>query len=127
MKKGCFLRSIVILTIIIAAALYIIENKFDELFLEPGKKYLAEFVETGLKKDMEKIVDSPEKDSLSAMLKSYIDEIKESKKITFSSDEGDSFKELFDDVSKDSMITKNELEKISNLLEKIKNEGLQKD
>ena len=127
MKKGCFIRSIVIITILIAAALYIIENKFDEFFLEPGKKYLADLVEVGLKEDMEKIVDSPEKDSLSIILKSYLKEFKESKKFKISSDDLDSFSELLNDTSKDSVITKNELEEISNLLEKIKNEGLQKN
>jgi hypothetical protein len=127
MKKGCFIRSIVIITILIAAALYIIENKFDEFFLEPGKKYLADLVEVGLKEDMEKIADSPEKDTLSIMLKSYLKEFKESKKFKISSDDLDSFSELLNDTSKDSVITKNELEEISNLLEKIKNEGLQKN
>ena len=127
MKKGCFIRSIVIITILIAAALYIIENKFDEFFLEPGKKYLADLVEVGLKEDMEKIVDSPEKDSLSIILKSYLKEFKESKKFKISSDDLDSFSELLNDTSKDSILTKNELEEISNLLEKIKNEGLQKN
>ncbi len=127
MKKGCFIRSIVIITILIAAALYIIENKFDEFFLEPGKKYLADLVEVGLKEDMEKIIDSPEKDSLSIMLKSYLKEFKESKKFKISSDDLDSFSELLNDTSKDSVITKDELEEISNLLEKIKNEGLQKN
>ena len=127
MKKGCFIRSIVIITILIAAALYIIENKFDEFFLEPGKKYLADLVEVGLKEDMEKIVDSPEKDSLSIILKSYLKEFKESKKFKISSDDLDSFSELLNGTSKDSILTKNELEEISNLLEKIKNEGLQKN
>ena len=127
MKKGCFIRSIVIITILIAAALYIIENKFDEFFLEPGKKYLADLVEVGLKEDMEKIADSPEKDSLSIILKSYLKEFKESKKFKISSDDLDSFSELLNDTSKDSILTKNELEEISNLLEKIKNEGLQKN
>ncbi len=127
MKKGCFIRSIVIITILVAAALYIIENKFDEFFLEPGKKYLADLVEVGLKEDMEKIADSPEKDSLSMMLKSYLKEFKESKKIKISSDDVDSFSDLLNDASKDSVITKNELEEISKLLEKIKNEGLQKN
>ena len=127
MKRGCFIRSIVILTILIAAALYIIENKFDEFFLEPGKKYLAELVELGMKEDIDKIVDSPEKDSLTVLLKSYISDLQEAKHFNFSSDDEDSFAGLIKNVSEDSVITENELKEISKLMEKIKNEGLQKN
>ena len=40
MKKGCFLQTVIIGTVLIASAVYIIENKFDEWFLKPGKELL---------------------------------------------------------------------------------------
>ncbi len=127
MKRGCFIKTIIIVTILIASGLYIIENKFDEFFLEPGKKFIAELAEKGINDNLNKIVDSPEKDSLSIMMKSYISEFKEMKSFKFSSEEGEKFIDLLESSSEDSILTSNELREISKIMEKIKNEGLQKN
>ena len=45
MKKGCILKFIIIFTIILAVSLYIVQNKFEEIFLDPGKKPLFSALE----------------------------------------------------------------------------------
>jgi hypothetical protein len=38
MKKGCFIKGVVIVTILIAAVVYIIQYKLDDWFFKPAKK-----------------------------------------------------------------------------------------
>jgi hypothetical protein len=127
MKKGCFIKVVVILTILVASALYIIENKFDEFIGKPGKKYLTDLIKIGINEDIDKIRESDEKDSLDKMIKNYIDEIKNSNTITFSSDDGEEFINMIKDAAEDSILTTNELKDISKILEQMKNERLQKN
>lgn len=127
MKKGCFIKVVVILTILLAAGLYIIENKFDEFFLEPGKKYLADLIEIGINEDLEKLTESSEKDSLNKMIKEYINELKEYKSFSFSSDDDKGFFSELKIAAEDSILTAKELTVISQIIEQLKNERLQKN
>jgi len=127
MKRGCFIRTVVIITILIAAILYILENKFDEYFLEPGKKYFSEKMKSGILEEINVIKQSPEKDSLKTMLNNFLEEIKESKSIEFAFGDDENLFSEFGKISADSIITKNELEDISKILKKIKNERLPKN
>ena len=38
MRKGCFIKSVVFVTILIAVIIYLIEYKFDDWIVRPGKK-----------------------------------------------------------------------------------------
>jgi hypothetical protein len=127
MKKGCFIKSIVIFTILLAAGLYIIENKFDEFFLEPGKKYLADLIEIGINEDLNKIAESSEKDSLNSLIKGYLSDFKNSKSASFSSKDGEGFVNKIKNAAEDSILTAEELNVISKILEQLRNERLQKN
>ncbi|MGD1007655.1 MAG: hypothetical protein ABR980_10545 [Ignavibacteriaceae bacterium] len=72
MKKGCFLRTIIIITILTAVVLYLITHKFNEVILNPGKSLII----SQINRDMEYVKDSPEKDSLQLLIKDYIRGIK---------------------------------------------------
>jgi len=40
MKKGCFIQAVVIVTILIAAIIYVIQYKLEDWFIKPSKKFL---------------------------------------------------------------------------------------
>ena len=76
MKKGCFLPAVITGTIIIAAAVYIVQNKFDDWFLKPGKNFLTTEIEKNWDNDLKYIHHSVQKDSLKALMKFYVDNVK---------------------------------------------------
>ena len=47
MKKSCFPKFIIIFTVVLAAIIYLVQNKFDELFLEKGKEFVLSAIEDG--------------------------------------------------------------------------------
>lgn len=118
MKKGCFIKSTILLTIFVAALTYIIQNKLDEWVITPAKKVFMPIIEDSYKKEFTYVQDSPEKDSLLKYISSYI------KDFSFT-DKSDSLNENFwiklKSIITDSVITTSELEEIKKFLE-IENE-----
>lgn len=80
MKKGCFIKAVIAVTIIVAAIAYIIENHFDELILTPGKKFISGFVHDELEEKLAHVQEGPEKDSLKIILDDYIGYVINTKK-----------------------------------------------
>ncbi len=113
MKKGCFIKSIMILTVLTAAILYIVYNKFNDFFLNPGKQLIV----TSLNSEINRIHASPEKDSLKSMIKEYIDGIKDVKNISHKSVED--FADSLNFVLKDSVISPAELKHLRTILIKV--------
>ena len=120
MKKGCFLNIVIIGTIIIAAAVYIIENKFDEWFLKPGKKIVLKEIVNNWDDESKYIHASPQKDSLKNLLVYYVDNIKSLDEVVYADEK--SFVNEFESVIKDSVITQNEISKLTKLVKKEVNE-----
>ena len=60
MKKGCFVKSIILLTVLTAVLLYLINYKFNDIIINPGKNFIINQVT----QEMEFVKSSPEKDSL---------------------------------------------------------------
>ena len=120
MKKGCFLNIVIIGTIIIAAAVYIIENKFDEWFLKPGKKIVLKEIVNNWDDESKYIHASPQKDSLKNLLVYYVDNIKSLDEVVYTDEK--SFVNEFESVIKDSVITQNEISKLTKLVKKEVNE-----
>ena len=117
MKKGCFIKSIIVITILTAVIVYIVKYKFDDFILKPGKELLSGVIIDEWVKEIDVVKDSPEKDSLKSMVSKLISEI-ESKEVLFD----DNFKSIMSVVSasvQDSIIEISELNYIS---EKIKKE-----
>jgi len=113
MKSGCFIKSIIVLTILIAAIMYIIQHR-SGLFLEPGKKILTGFIKDDLDKEFSTVKDSPEKTELKNSLESYLKNLKAE-----NIPGNDDLNRIFDLVKhavKDSVITASELNEISNNL-----------
>lgn len=118
MKPGCFLKSIIILTILVAAIMYIVQHR-SRLFFEPGKKIITGLLNDNLDKEFRYVKDTPEKARLKGMLESYVKSLKfesipEDNKI-------DKIVALIKAAAKDSVITGSELDEISNNLNTKKN------
>ena len=116
MRKGCFIKSVVIVTILIAVIIYLIEYKFDDWVVRPGKKLILSEVAKNWENEDEFITESVEKDSLRALMRNYLKNIKTFEEVV-NLDEINFLKEL-DLASEDSLITENELSKLTSLMKK---------
>src|SRR5512135_2884200 len=75
MKPGCFLKSIILLTILVAGIMYIIQHK-SVLFFEPGKKIVAPLIIESLNDEFGYVKNTPEKIKLKEILDSFIRNLK---------------------------------------------------
>ncbi|HLG32007.1 MAG TPA: hypothetical protein VI362_03130 [Ignavibacteriaceae bacterium] len=125
MKKGCFLKTVIIITIIIASILYIFQHKFDEIFVGTGKKFVLSVFEDKWTTELKYIQENPEKDSLKSLIKIYIADIKSADEI--SNEETKSFFQLLENSFKDSLIDKSELSEITKLIKSINHERSKKN
>ncbi len=115
MKKGCFFSSIIILTLVVAAGVYIFQNHFESFILNPGRKLLVKFVREDLDAKLEKVIDSPEKRELKKLIYDFSENTEAIKKLK--ENEVNKIVSLIEDSMADSIIQKNELEEISKLIE----------
>ena len=122
MKKGCFVQSIIVLTIITAAILYIVNHKFNEIIFNPSKRLIV----NQITKDLNYVKDSPEKDSLRVLITEYISNLKSVKNL---SDEPiGKFVDSLKLALKDSVIDNREYKNLSKILKsKIYHERPKKD
>lgn len=112
MKKGCFIKSIIILTILVASITYIIQYKSEEWIVEPGKKILVPFIEKEYLKNLQYVKESPERDSLFILIGSRLKDIdilkeKDSLKINFFN--------TINLIIADSIVTASELDEFKKL------------
>jgi len=120
MKKSCFIQAVVVLTILVAAAIYIIQYKLDDWFIKPTKNILLSEAVKDWDKEVKHIHESAEKDSLKALLIYYIDNIKSMEDVVNLEEEN--FLKEFNLVIEDSLITSKEISKLTLLLKKEQNE-----
>ena len=126
MKKGCFLKIIIILTVLIAAILYVVENHFDDFIRKPGEKIIKDLVFKDVNREMEYVKNSPEKDSLKVMINSFIYN-KIHKEHTLNTGEIEDIVDSVEEVLKDSAISPAELENLKSIFMKEVNERSKKD
>ncbi len=120
MKKGCFIQSVIIITILIGAAAYIVQYKLDDWLVKPGKKLILKEVAKKWVNEDNYIEDSTEKDSLRSLMKYYLENIKTMKEVVNLDEE--IFLNELDIATEDSFITEKEIAKLSSLLKKEQNE-----
>jgi hypothetical protein len=121
LKKGCFLKFIIIFTIVLASILYLVQNKFDELFLEPGKELVLSVIEKNWNSELAYVIDSPEKDSLKTLLRFYISGIQSTEYL--SDERTEAVINYLEQTFKDSLIDYEELSHINKLIKyALKNE-----
>jgi len=121
LKKSCFLKFIIIFTITLAAILYLVQNKFDELFLEPGKEIILTAIEDSWNTELEYVKDSIEKDSLKSLLRFYVSGIQSSDYL--SDKRTETVINYLEQTFQDSLIDTEELSHINKLIKyALKNE-----
>ncbi|MCG6914670.1 hypothetical protein LJE86_12195 [bacterium BMS3Abin03] len=121
MKKGCFLKFIIIFTIFVAAILYLVQNKFDEFFVKPGKKILLSVLNEKWDEELSYVKDSIEKDSLKILINEYLTQMKSKEDLT-----GDKTSDIIGQLGttvQDSIVDASELLKMRNIIrETLKND-----
>ncbi len=121
MIKGCLLKFVIIFTILLAAAVYIVQNKIEKLFITSGDQLAISVVEDGWKNSLEYSKNTPEKESLKSLLGKYINGIKSAKDIK--SYKFEDLIKILDVSFKDSLIQRDELAYISKIINDVlKNE-----
>ena len=125
MKKGCFIKAVIVVTIFVAAAIYIIQYKLDDWFSNPTKKFLLNQAVHDWENEVKHINASVQKDSLRALLIDYIENIKSMEDVVNLEEEN--FLKEFNLVIEDSLITSKEISKLTLLLKKEKNEKSKSD
>ena len=120
MKKGCFLKFIVIFTIFVAVVLYIVQNKFDEFFVKPGKKVLLQILNDKWDEELSYVKESDEKESLKKLINEYLTKVKS--KEDLANDKTGLIIEQLGTTVQDSVVDAGELEKMRKIIsEALKN------
>ena len=114
-KKGCFLKIIIALTIVVAVILYIVQNHLDDVVINPAKRVISSFVTNEAFKHLTYIKNTSEKDSLKILLSDYLkDKITKTKSLN--TEDLDWLVDSIKVVVTDSLITKDDLNKIKELI-----------
>jgi hypothetical protein len=116
MKKSCFIQVVIIVTILVAAAIYIIQYKLDDWFINPAKNILVSEVDKNWDNEVKHIEESVQKDSLRSLMIYYIKNVKSMEEVV-NLDEENFIKE-FGVVIEDSIITDEEISQLTLLLKK---------
>jgi hypothetical protein len=116
MKKSCFIQAVVIVTILIAAIIYVIQYKLEDWFIKPGKKFLISEAVKNLDNEFSYIQESVQKDSLKSLMKYYFENIKTMEEVV--NLEEDIFINEFKSVIEDSILTDEEISKLTMLLKR---------
>ena len=125
MKKGCFIPAVIVITILVAAAIYIIQYKLDDWFIKPTKNILLSETVKDWENEVKHIDQSAQKDSLRALLIYYIENIKSMEDVVNLEEE--KFLKEFNYVIEDSLITGEEISILTLLLKKEQNEKSKSD
>ncbi|MGE5499923.1 MAG: hypothetical protein ACM3Q2_17755 [Syntrophothermus sp.] len=115
MKKGCFLGILVFITITIGIVSYVVKNK-PEMVTGVVRPWMVDRINDEFKKSIDKISESPEKDSLNAVVGRYISFIKNEEGIDFDKDKG--FFEEFHFAVRDSVIDSAEIAQLKKIFTK---------
>jgi type IV secretory pathway VirD2 relaxase len=121
MKKSCFIRSVFILTIITGVIVYLVQTKWDTI-----KNLLADVPRKGIEKTLVKYKESPEKDTLKALLDDFFTK----RLVNFNQLNNNMFDPLVTSLkesSPDSLINREKLNQIKQILKKIEDEGSKKN
>ena len=119
-RKGCFIQSVIVLTILVAVIVYLIQNNFEDWIIGPGKKLVLNEIANNWDTETAYIKESSEKDSLKSLLNYYLKNIKTAKEVV--NLEKDKFFIGFSDAVEDSLITEKEISILSQLLKKEEDE-----
>lgn len=120
MRKSCFLKSVIILTILVGALVYIIKYKLEDWVVKPGKEFIVKEAIENLDTELIHVTNSANKDSLKNLVKYFFKNVKSFEEVV-NLEEEKLFKE-FKVVIADSTITDSEISNITSILKKVEYE-----
>jgi hypothetical protein len=120
MKKSCFIKGVVIATILVAVIVYVVQYKLEDWLIKPGKKYIVSELVKKLDAELVPVNESSQKDSLRSLLIYYLKNVKSTEEVV--NLEQEKFLKEFELFIKDSLISDDEISKLTLLLNKEKNE-----
>jgi len=111
MKPGCFLKTLIVGTILLATAIYIITNKGKEWFVDPIKENLLSNAFDSLPAELKGLKDTKEKLMLVSRIDSLVTQFKsDSTEATINFNKVEKFFKSLEEYSKDSLLTFKEYE-----------------
>ncbi|MBK7867400.1 MAG: hypothetical protein IPJ75_10670 [Ignavibacteriales bacterium] len=120
MKPGCFLKTLIVGTILLAAAIYIVTNKGKEWFVDPIKENLLSSAFDSLPNELKGLKDTKEKLMLVERIDSLVAQFKsDSTEATINFSKVENFFETLQDYSKDSLLTSREYEFLKKLTDEM--------
>lgn len=120
MKPGCFLKTLVVGTILLAAAIYIVTNKGKEWFVDPIKENLLSSAFDSLPNELKGLKDTKEKLMLVERIDSLVSQFKsDSTEATINFGKVEKFFETLESFSKDSLLTSKEYEFLKKLTDEM--------
>jgi len=119
-RKGCFIQSVIVLTILVAVIVYLIQNNLDDWIIGPGKKIVLNEIAKNWDTETAYIKESAEKDSLKSLLNYYLNNIKTAEEVV--NLDKDKFFIEFNDAINDSLISDKEISQLTLLLKEEENE-----
>jgi predicted nucleic-acid-binding protein len=120
MKKGCFIKSVIAITILVGIVVYIVQYKLEEWLTEPANYLQITQLAENWDTKANFIRNSIQKDSLGVLLSSYFSNVESMEDVV--NWEEDLFLIGLQDAIDDSLITTDEISKLTLLLKKEKNE-----
>ncbi len=111
MKPGCFLKTLVVGTILLAAAIYIITNKGKEWFVDPIKENILSSAFDSLPNELKGLKDTKEKMMLVERIDSLVTLFKsDTSGVSINFTKVEKFFETLKAYSNDSLLTSSEYE-----------------
>ena len=120
MKKGCFIKSVILVTILVGIVVYIVQYKLEDWLIEPGEKMFIQKIAENWNLESTFIKDSKEKDSLKVLVEYYANRIKKMEEVV--NLENNLFLNELEDIIEDSLVTEKELSNLTQILQKEENE-----
>lgn len=121
MKTGCFIKSLIIATIVIASITYIVTNKFDDWVKKPIQDFAFNIALEEFNEEIETIPNSQNKETLIKMVESFIVDLRKVDNINMNN--LDKVGKMLNNVISDSDISMDELNEIKSTMEEfLKNE-----
>ena len=121
MSKGCLIKGLIISTVVLAGIFYVLTVRLDDWVLNPIKDTLYSSTFDEIEKNMNDLKDTQYKDSLVVLFKDYAKKFKSLKEINLN-DMGKRAEQIGVFLS-DSLVSKEDFDRIKYLLEKSKNQN----
>lgn len=114
---GCFVKILIVSTIVIAAVVYVFTNKFDEYIKTPVQNFVIEFALGDVKDELKSVADSKAKEELISTIDNFSNDVRGLESINY-----DKLQVVAVNLSKimeDKVISQSEVVEIKSIIEEV--------